>query len=448
MQAKTKSQKLVYGISQELPKMETELKKWSFEKVIEHKAFRNKSQTACLSCGHTWKPILQTATEKCPSCKRTLSVENTRVKVHYQRTYFAVLDVVDDYQIVRHFQITMNGKAGEKPSFWFWEIIQQYILIGGKSEVIARNRGGMGQWNSENFHGDLEIRDRRLMDTKFDAYPKMIYPRKLKVLPIYQRNGFNGFNHGYSSPLSLLKNLLIDSKTETLLKAKQYDLLDERVSDRWNKIDRYWDSVKICIRNGYIVENARDWIDYLELLDYYGKDLQNAKYVCPADLKAEHQRYVTKKRLENERRLRQEREQQRRTELKKAKFDDNKYVKAKGMYFGLLFTEGDISIRVLNSLQDFKHEGNAHGHCVHTNAYYFKKDTLCLSATVNGVRMETVEVSLNTGKVLQARGAGNDPTPYHNKIVALMNKNIKKIMAIRTESKKSKEVKSTLKVAV
>ena len=30
------------------------------------------------------------------------------------------------------------------------------------------------------------------------------------------------------------------------------------------------------------------WTDYLRMLDRCGKDLHNAHYVCPADLKAEH----------------------------------------------------------------------------------------------------------------------------------------------------------------
>ena len=39
------------------------------------------------------------------------------------------------------------------------------------------------------------------------------------------------------------------------------------------------------------------WTDYLRMLDRCGKDLHNAHYVCPADLKAEHDKYQNKVRI-------------------------------------------------------------------------------------------------------------------------------------------------------
>jgi hypothetical protein len=59
------------------------------------------------------------------------------------------------------------------------------------------------------------------------------------------------------------------------------------------------------MRNGYKVDDASIWRDYLNLLDFFGKDIHSAKYVCPADLKTEHDRYV-KKKLEYRERERRE----------------------------------------------------------------------------------------------------------------------------------------------
>lgn len=39
------------------------------------------------------------------------------------------------------------------------------------------------------------------------------------------------------------------------------------------------------------------WVDYLRMLDRYGKDLHNTHYVCPADLCAEHDKYQEKVRI-------------------------------------------------------------------------------------------------------------------------------------------------------
>lgn len=38
------------------------------------------------------------------------------------------------------------------------------------------------------------------------------------------------------------------------------------------------------------------WFDYLDLLRYFHKDLHNAHYVCPDNLKKEHDKLVIKKR--------------------------------------------------------------------------------------------------------------------------------------------------------
>ena len=46
-----------------------------------------------------------------------------------------------------------------------------------------------------------------------------------------------------------------------------------------------------------------------------------------------------------------------------------------------------------------------------------------LSATIDGKRIETVEVSLKTLKVIQSRGVCNKLTEYHERIVELVERN-------------------------
>mgnify|MGYP000296788918 FL=1 len=50
-------------------------------------------------------------------------------------------------------------------------------------------------------------------------------------------------------------------------------------------------------------------------------------------------------------------------------------------------------------------------HCVFTNEYYLKADSLILSATIDGKRIETIEVSLKRMEVVQSRGVCNKNTP-------------------------------------
>ena len=66
-------------------------------------------------------------------------------------------------------------------------------------------------------------------------------------------------------------------------------------------------------------------------------------------------------------------------------------------------------------------------HCVYTNAYYNKENALILSATIDGERIETVEVDLRTMKVVQSRGVCNSNTEYHDRIIALVESNAEQI---------------------
>ena len=49
---------------------------------------------------------------------------------------------------------------------------------------------------------------------------------------------------------------------------------------------------------------------------------------------------------------------------------------------------------------------------------------MILSATIEGKRIETIEVSLKTLKVVQSRGVYNKNTEYHEQIINLVNQNM------------------------
>lgn len=74
-------------------------------------------------------------------------------------------------------------------------------------------------------------------------------------------------------------------------------------------------------------------------------------------------------------------------------------------------------------------EGEYMHHCVFSNEYYKKKDSLILSAkNEDGERIETIEILLNTGKVNQCFGKFNKFTEHHEKILKIVNDNMNQIM--------------------
>ena len=72
------------------------------------------------------------------------------------------------------------------------------------------------------------------------------------------------------APQVLFKAILSDSIAETLLKANQCDMLYYHIRNTsLNPTGSYWNAIKICIRNNYEIKDAKLWIDYIDLLQYF-----------------------------------------------------------------------------------------------------------------------------------------------------------------------------------
>ena len=198
------------------------------------------------------------------------------------------------------------------------------------------------------------------------------------------------------------------------MKAGQYPMLHHYLTSRFD-MERYWAAVKICIRNGYTISDGSMWRDTIDLLRHFGRDTNSPKYVCPTDLGAEHDKLVGKR---NRQRERERSEEERRKMIE----DEKNYLKDKGMFFGLVFSDSLVCVKVIESVEEMILEGKAMHHCV--GGYHNKADSLIFSATIDGKRIETVEVSLKTLQVVQSRGVCNSNTEYHDRIVNLVNNNV------------------------
>ena len=100
------------------------------------------------------------------------------------------------------------------------------------------------------------------------------------------------------------------------------------------------------------------------------------------------------------------------------------YSKAKGQFFGVQFSDGSILVSVIENVAEMMEEGDELHHCVFTNEYYKKPDSLILSTRKDGKRLETIEISLKNMSVSQCRGLLNKNTEFHDKIVNLVQRNI------------------------
>lgn len=115
------------------------------------------------------------------------------------------------------------------------------------------------------------------------------------------------------------------------------------------------------------------------------------------------------------------------------------YAQEKKQFFGLCFSEAHITISVLENVTEFMAEGDNLKHCVFTNEYFKKKDSLILSAKVENTPVETIEVSLSKLKIVQCHGMKNNNSQHHEVIISLMKKNLHLINS-RMKKQKTKNL--------
>lgn len=415
MKPKNKFQQRIVEASKKLPKLTKEQIKWGFDNAVDYIGRRTlKGEITCTKCAHSWQGVgylVDTIADcYCPNCNTQLKVKTTKKQKFGERYYMTIITAHEGYQVVRTIILMYDTKVGELPKKTHSEVMQRWIAPDGKHCTFARLRQTMGTcyYDSWIFSTDLELRQE--IDTYNKIYTGVIYPR-LKLIPEIKRTGLKKAFFG-QKPLDLFRILLTNNKAETLVKTGQTKLLKRIIENGWDRyIDGYWQSIRICLRNNYNIKDATLWCDYIDLLRFFGKDLHNAKYVCPQDLKAEHDRYVLKKAKADAM-----------LELEKQLEKEAEFKEAKARFFGFAFSDGLISIRVLESVEEIILEGKLMHHCV--GSYHSKTDSLILSACIDGKKIETIEVSLKQLKVIQSRGVCNKNTKYHDQIVNLVNQNI------------------------
>ena len=353
----------------------------------------------------------------CPHCRAKLQVQTTRARKHKEQHYFTILTTSGDYQVLRMCLLIVGMEKGYPAESSVIEIGQYWWNSQGKQTIVAIQRTMGSYLDTFAFHSPKAIR----RDNEVYQYiaQSPLYP-KVKSLDILQRNGFAGDCHDIA-PTKLIPALLTDSRAETLFKGGRTADLHHLLTNP-HGIDRYWAAYKITLRKHYLITDIALWCDYVDMLRRLGKDIHSPKYVCPENLQESHDTAQRKLQTKQEKEAEARRRQQ-------AIENEERFQVLKAPFFGITFTDGVIQVKVLESVQEYLEEGKALHHCVFTNEYYLKKQSLILSARIDGKRIETIEVSLETMKVIQCRGLQNKNTEYHDRILDLVNRNIRQIQS-------------------
>lgn len=400
--------------------LDDKMEAYAKQKVIERIGFATKKRVVCMMCGEGFSSeIVKRKRATCPHCSSRIRIEQSRKTTDRQGFYTAFAQVVDGYQVIRYFVNHCYFCAGMKANINTREVLQLWVRGDSKHEFYGKSHYVNAYCDT--WGGDMEIRKERGYLTKYDLYCEY-YHLDSTFKWEYSMYGINNNLAGLTF-LEAIRNVPHSPRLETLLKAKQYALLSI-FQDR--NIDRYWPSIKICLRNKYKVKDAGTWVDYINLLNYFGKDIHNAHYVCPRNLHKEHDRLMRKKR-EMQRKSEIEAKRRRTAEYEK------KFAKLKSHLTGIKFQDNELLVKTLDSVQEYLEEGDKLKHCIYTNEYFLKTDTLCLSARINDEPIETVEVSLKGCKVVQCQGKYNEQSDHHEKILSLIKRNMP-VIAERAKS--------------
>lgn len=388
--------------------------KWYlWERKYKNKSYRDAEEKDPFNC-------------KCPGCKNSIEISRFYNNGEHVSEYYQVVTSVDDFQVYRIFHVRKNMKKREKASIWCNEIIQHWIGPNGSYTTMAvMGSGGYGYYGPS-WSGELSIKDSKLNEDRYAIEPYKTYPIQ-KFSSVLKKSNFDGNTFGIRD-FRFTSAWLSSPILETLIKTNRHDLIKTFIDHRKEFI-KYWNSIKICWRNKYKISDFDIWLDYVELLRFFNKDIHSPKFICPVNLKKEHDKYVLKKR-EVQRKIDTEK-----TRLRMIK-DQVKYENEKGKFFGLVFIKDNITIEPMKTVQQVMEEADLLKHCAFTNEYHNKKNSLLLSARVNDEIVETIEIIISSMKINQARGLRNNPSQYNKDIVALVNKNIPQIKKCLSKSKK------------
>lgn len=414
MRPRNLREKHIVELSGRLRPLTTPQMNWALNATINHYGYRLKNgMCTCMKCGHEWLES-RNGMCLCPECGAQIEIKDTKERVIRDKSYFNVITTMEGYQVVRMFLMIVEMRKGMKASPAYLEIGSYWIDNKGNKTVVGLQRTFGYYIDSFAFGSPLEIR--RDNDAFNHIADQWVYPR-IKVTDTIKRNGFKGSCH-HIHPVTMFQELLTNPKAETLMKANEIELLRYLCFRPTNKadIDTYWNSIKVANRNGYKVKDSQYWMDYIKMLERCGKDILSPKYICPANLQEEHDRYVRKVYILEDRKKKAE-------DIRRAQEREASFKEQKEKFFGISINDGEIEVKVLESVEEYRQEAESQHICLFSAAYDQREDSLIFSARIDGRIIETIEVDLKTLKVVQSRGVCNQNTEYHDRIVNLINAN-------------------------
>lgn len=320
---------------------------------------------------------------------------------------------ISGMKLVKCYKVHRYGKGSQMTFF-------NLVLIKAEKDdriMWAARNCNMGVLDSFSHNGPLTIKDERFF---YNDYVRCGWPLRSigKAYPYAVVRHFNLNDYEFR-----------DSRIETLSKCGGEMLLQHIMRREKALADHVWAAYKVAVRHGYNFQGELwRWIDMVDMLKLNKKDYRNPVFVCPANLMDAYQSIIdiNDKRIRLLAALRDERKAQKDAEAKEKQFQEalkfnDTYIAQHKKLLGIVIVGRGITIKPLQNITEFRDEGEAMHHCVYSNAYYKKRDSLIMSVRDGkGKRLATIEYDLKRQAVAQCRAACNQQPKRYNEIMSLV----------------------------
>lgn len=373
----------------------------------------------------------------CPHCGMPMQIEDWPTKRKHYVDIIALPATFGSWKVDRYYEVDTWYKSGSTETNACRLIGYTWKKDGATYHYFAK-QGGMfysKYWKlDEPFHF---VKDLPSMSapTYWKGKDRYSIPKTFNFRKELRMRGLNNMEfHGL--PLSQILALMNEFPYfETLWKQGNWEIA------KFFKRDlRYYSAqIKIALRQHYEITDLNEWRDMVDMLRTLNKDDHSPKYLCPANLHEAHNTLLEQ--VERKRRMERERWERNMDELRRieserkykdAKHFEEEYHKRRSPYFGISIpSPNGFTIVVLQSIKEFKHEGDMLHHCVFHSAYYNRENSLILSARDSENNpIETIEVDLDDFRIKQCYGDHDTHTPLHNEICKTMRANMWQVKEI------------------
>lgn len=382
--------------------------------------YRRRKVFYCSECGCEIGVPTQ---KECPQCHAKWTAETEEWETR-QSDYHMVLEAKGDIQLCRIYRADRYTHYGKQVRLYVAEVERIMYAPTGERRVFAKSIQGMSYYYDAFSWGSKITLKREHKNMSWSAeqrYNLTVRNYHIKSLTQqWQHKDIPAMMSNFDYDTSILR-VIAYPWGETLRKTGQLKMLRYLVREHALLPKSMGHAINICTRNHYVIEDARMWLDHIELLQHFGLDTHNAHYVCPKDLQAAHRELIERRNRERAMREAAERAKNYARQLQTMDKERAAYVKMWGDMLTLSLSADNLTIQPLHSVDEFAEEGAKMHHCVFANHYYNSRSSLILSAKdEQGNRLATIEYKVGSGDIAQCRSACNGVPARDKEIRALI----------------------------